>query len=119
MKDYFTDEEFLCNCDRGDKCDAPKKLDPIFRVKLNGVRLELGEPMEPTSGIRCAYWNQKKNGASDSQHLVANAADIHSRGGVYMRRLVTIAMKHGLTVGVMQGAVHLDNRPGPPILFGY
>ncbi len=118
MIDYFKDDEFLCRCLRPE-CDAPKKLDPFFRIKLNGIRLELGEPMVIDSGCRCIYWNHEKCGKADSQHLVANAVDVKSTGGDYMRRLVQISLKHGVTIGVMKGAVHLDNRPGLPLMFGY
>jgi uncharacterized protein YcbK (DUF882 family) len=120
LTDYFTDDELACKCDRGDKCEARNlRLDPFFRMKINGIRRELGEAMVITSAIRCAYWNQKVGGALDSQHPKCNAVDVKSKAGDYMRRLIVVALKHGVSIGIKRGMVHLDGRAGPPIVFGY
>lgn len=120
MKDYFTDAEFACKCDRGDKCAArDKRIDPVLRLKLNGVRLKIGESVEITSGIRCPYWNKKVGGTSGSMHLDCKAVDVKSKGGIYMRKFVKAALEAGLTIGVMKKAIHVDVRPGAEIMFGY
>lgn len=118
--DYFKAEEFLCTCDRGAKCDAPKQIDMALLLKLNGIRRELGEPMHVNSGCRCPYWNGKVGGEPGSYHLEGKAADIACPNGDYMRRLIILALKHGITgIGIKKRMIHLDVRPTAPVVFGY
>jgi hypothetical protein len=53
-------------------------------------------------------------------HLVGRAVDIRTPNGDYAYRLLAMAMKHGFTgLGVNRGTIHLDTRPGTPVLWGY
>jgi uncharacterized protein YcbK (DUF882 family) len=88
-------------------------------LKLDGLRLEFGEAMIVTSASRCAKQNARVGGKPGSFHKKGCAFDIACPDGFYMRRLVLLALKHGFTVGVAAGFIHLDTRPGPPLLFGY
>ena len=114
---FFKLEEFKCPCGRKE-CDAPA-MDMTTLLKLDGLRLELGESMQVTSGARCSFWNKRVGGADQSQHLLGRAVDISCPDGVYMRRLLLLAMKHGFSVGVKKHLIHLDTRPGVPVVFGY
>lgn len=114
---YFKPEEFQCGCGMS-KCGAPQ-MDMTLVLKLNGLRREFGEAMHLNSASRCPAWNLKCGGAKDSFHLKGMAVDVRAPNGDYMRRLIVLALKHGFTIGIMKHAVHLDTRPGPPIVFGY
>lgn len=119
MKDWYSDDDFLCKCGR-DACDAPKTIDPVLRIKLNGLCTELGEKLELNSAIRCAWKNASVGGSKGSQHMLAKAIDGKTKGGAHMLRVVNVAQKHGFTgFGIMKGAVHLDVRDGPALMFGY
>lgn len=118
--DYFKPEEFACKCDAGDQCAALKQIDMRLSLKLNGLRRELGEPIVINSGIRCEYWNEKKNGEPDSYHMKAMAVDVHCPSGTYMRRLLVLALKHNFTgIGIKKRMIHLDVRDEVAVIFGY
>lgn len=114
---FFKPEEFSCKCGRAE-CDAVP-VDMTAALKLEGLRLEFGEPMHINSACRCAFQNGAVGGKSDSQHLFGRAFDIHCPDGVYMRRLIILALKHGFSIGVKARMLHLDVRPGVPVVFGY
>lgn len=115
---FFKMEDFDCKCDRKD-CDAVP-MDMVTVMKLEGLRREFGEKMFVNSGTRCRYWNEKKNGSENSQHLLGKAVDIRCPNGGYLARLVMMAIRHGFTgIGVAKGFVHLDTRPGEVVMFGY
>lgn len=114
---FFKLSEFRCTCGRAE-CDAPA-MDMTTLLKLEGLRLEFGEPMIVNSGSRCAFQNAKVGGAEASQHMLGRAVDIHCPDGSYMRRLLLLALKHGFSIGVKKHMIHLDTRPGVPTVFGY
>lgn len=88
-------------------------------LKLDGLRLEFGEKMIVTSASRCKAHNARVGGKPHSFHLKGLAFDVHCPDGTYMRRLALLAMKHGFSVGIKANMIHLDTRPGVPLLFGY
>ncbi len=115
---FFKPEDFRCLCGRPE-CDAPAAAMPLL-MKLDGLRLELGEPIYISSGSRCRFRNEAVGGAPDSMHLRGLAADIPCPNGDYAYRLVKLGIKHGFTgIGIGKHFVHLDARPGLPTLFGY
>lgn len=121
MSKFFKPSDFACKCDRGENCTAVG-MDMGTVLKLDGLRRELNESIIITSGVRCEYWNAKKNGAENSQHLVGKAIDINTshKGGNYAARLLMLAVKHGfIGIGVSKGFIHLDTRGGDLTLFGY
>lgn len=116
--EYFSDSEFDCKCNRPD-CDA-KPMDAFALIKLDGLRRELGEPIHLSSARRCKHHNKAVGGSESSQHLEGRAFDIISPDGDYMLRVVKLALKHGFTgIGIKARMVHLDTRPGQPLMFGY
>jgi uncharacterized protein YcbK (DUF882 family) len=118
MIQFFRMTDFDCKCGRFD-CNA-KEMDMETVMKLEGLRREFGGPMSITSAARCRFQNTAVGGSKNSQHLAGRAVDIKCPDGLYMLRLVTLAMKHGFTgIGVGKGFVHLDTRPRHPVMFGY
>ncbi len=119
MISYFSDEELACKCGRP-QCDAVA-MDMETLVKLNGLRLEFGQAMTINSGRRCKWYNAQPSvkGEVRSQHLLGKAVDVHCPDGIYMRRLIQLAIKHGMSFGVKKRMVHLDTRAGDPVAFGY
>lgn len=122
---HFTRAELDCRCGRhGSK---PKKHSVVIRrrlrklaVQLEAFRREYGKPVKIVSGYRCVEHNKEVNGAVDSQHLHARAADIHvpNRGDAKMKNQREMlaaaervpAFKNG-GIGVYpNGGLHLDRR---------
>ncbi len=121
--DFFKPSELACKCDRGSECDA-KPIDMAALLKLNGLRLEFGQPMTIDSARRCLYWQQKKGTAKEpilSQHVAGKAFDIAIRNGAESTgRLMMLAIRHGFAgIGVAKGFLHLDARDGPLMVWGY
>jgi len=114
---YFSDVELACKCGRKE-CDAAP-IDMAALLALNDLRLEFNAPMTITSARRCRFWNKKQGGADDSQHLHGKAFDVFCPDGVFMRRLATLALRRGFSVGVKRRMLHLDKRDGAPVMFGY
>jgi uncharacterized protein YcbK (DUF882 family) len=106
---HFSKKEFACKCRRAE-CDA-KPMSKVFMQKLETLRLDWGIPLVPTSGARCAYWNEKKDGSPKSQHLLGNAADFWFDNTSDLLAFVELAEKHGFGgVGAGSNLVHVDNR---------
>lgn len=116
MLKFFTAEELSCRCGR---LDCTAAVDVNAANALDELRAAFGEPIVITSGARCPAHNAVVGGEKDSWHLKGKAFDVRSPDGVYMIRLVTLALRLGWSVGIKAGMVHLDRRPAPPIMFGY
>jgi len=109
----FRSEEFSCKCGRSD-CDAPE-ISRDLVLKLQAIRDAMGQPLKPTSGTRCKYWNQKIGGAENSYHLQGLAVDV-SAAGPKKFMVVMLAIRAGITgIGVGSDYIHLDLRPMPAI----
>lgn len=87
-------------------------------------RLQKFDPNIPKSGggfYRCAFFNKLIGGAEDSRHKHGSAMDVLINGWTGdIRWLMQFeAMKLGLSVGYFpaRGYIHLDLRPGRPVLF--
>ena len=85
-------------------------------VNLQGLRDDLGGPLHIVSGYRTPDHNKKVNGAKNSQHLYAKAADIaagETPRQLYNRILKLIKagkMKDG-GLGLYPSWVHYDIGP--------
>jgi len=101
----FTLKEFQCPC-----CGAVK-VNPELVRRLQKMRDKLGKPIMINSGYRCADHNKVIGGATKSQHLYGNAADI-SVVGMSAGELADFAEQFfedgGL--GRYPGHVHVDVR---------
>jgi len=86
---HFSEKEFWCRCSQCQKGDAEMGIPPggmIGSVKenikalvenvLDPLREKYGKPIVVNSGYRCPKHNLAVGGASRSQHLLGEAADI-------------------------------------------
>lgn len=67
----FDKEEFACKCGCGFD-----DINPLLVLQLQTLRDALNAPLIVTSGCRCRKHNKAVGGASHSDHLKGNAADI-------------------------------------------
>jgi hypothetical protein len=74
---YFRKEEFLCRCGR---CDMPAEVEAnivaLVENVLDPAREKFGKPIIVNSGYRCPKHNKEVGGATNSQHMEGEAADI-------------------------------------------
>jgi uncharacterized protein YcbK (DUF882 family) len=71
---YFTQKDFACHCS---KCDKSDILPNVRLVELlDGVSEYFDKPITINSGIRCPAYNKAVGGASKSEHMYGEAADI-------------------------------------------
>ena len=75
MAAHFSAAEFLCRCARPE-CDAIRDVSPDLLARLERLRERLGRPLVVTSGIRCAWQNQRVGGVDGSEHVLGRAADL-------------------------------------------
>lgn len=115
---HFSYREFDCKCPN-DCGYVGHKMDSEFLAKLERIRVLVDFPMIVTSGARCPSWNNKVGGSPKSRHKKFDAADISCIDSVKRRMLIFAAIEEGLSVGVNSKFIHLDNRPGEPIVFTY
>lgn len=108
----FTRRELECRCG----CKTPLVIQRRLRLlalDLERLRAILG-PIGIVSGYRCPARNKAVHGASQSQHLTGNAADLNVPAGkqdAYVRAALQVpAFNHG-GIGVYpNGGVHVDRR---------
>ena len=109
LSPHFLVNEFSCRCLRPE-CDAQRML-PSFMAKLEDLRLLYGQPLIPTSGERCAFWNKKIGGAPESQHLIGNAVDFHFPSFAEVKDFMVLAEKAGFNgIGYGKSKIHVDDR---------
>lgn len=89
-----------------------------FLDKLNGTRHECGFPFHVNSGVRCTSYNEEIGGYKNSYHTQGRAADIKIDNGIDRAKIVSVALKHGLSVGVYRSFIHLDNRETQVVFYG-
>ena len=71
-----------------------KNLTLLCREILEPARMELGEPVKISSGLRCRGLNQAVGGVRNSQHITGCAADIRIRTWRYRKRIFDILAKN-------------------------
>ena len=86
------------------------KMDADFLLLLDKCRGIAGVPMVITSSWRSAAKNKAVGGVKSSMHLSGRAVDIRCIDGAHRAAIMKAALSIGLTVGVMENAIHLDNR---------
>lgn len=69
--EHFSDSEFACKC-CGEVIINPRLLELLEQLRYNCG----GYPLFITSGYRCPSHNREEGGATYSQHMLGNAADI-------------------------------------------
>ena len=86
---YFNYKEFWCRCNRCQKGDTGMDIPPggmiggvtenvkaLIENVLDPLREKYGKPIRVNSGYRCPNHNLAVGGATGSQHLRGEAADI-------------------------------------------
>lgn len=78
---HFSMNEFQCRCG---KCRMPDEvmanLEALVENVLDPVRERLGKPIIVNSGFRCPIHNKTVGGATGSQHMKGEAADLRIDG---------------------------------------
>jgi zinc D-Ala-D-Ala carboxypeptidase len=111
LSDHFSRTEFRCK-GAGQPGHQPHSttVDPHLVQHLEKLRaLAGGRPLRIVSGHRCRWWNLQVKGASESRHVVGDAADIPAGYAT-----TTEAEAAGFSGIGSQGpwALHVDVRPG-------
>ena len=111
----FNSVEFDCK----DGTEVPADLMPNLRAlveQLQALRDALGEPVRVLSGYRTKSHNKAVGGASQSQHLLAKAADITVKSKSpkqlkdFIENLITDGKVKFGGIGLYAGFVHVDIR---------
>lgn len=116
----FSFIEFRCRCGECEYDGRHMNMD--FLNKLQIVRAWYALPMFPSSGSRCPKWNTVVGGVTNSQHLLTQgcrAADFPIKTGQQRATLAKLALNAGLSVGLSDNFIHLDDRGMPQIIFLY
>ena len=105
----FQLSEFECPC-----C-GENKITGALVTKLQSLRDMINMPIHITSGYRCAEYNKKIGGYSDSPHIKGKACDITANIPIWF--LAKMAKEVGFTrVGLYpnNGFIHIDlMKPSP------
>lgn len=104
-KEYpnFSKEEFDC------KHTGENNMQPEFMAILQKIRSEYGKPMTITSGFRSLkHPIEAKKPHSNGEHTTGNCADVFCNTGSDRFKLISLALKHGITrIGVAKNFLHL------------
>lgn len=95
-------------------------IDIGFVDMLDQLRYRCGFPFVITSGFRAKTHSVEAKKAKPGYHAQGIAADIRVRDGVERRTIVekAIEMRFG-GIGVADDFVHVDTRPGTPVMWTY
>lgn len=94
------------------------QMDVHFLELLDAARDFAGVPFHLLSCYRSPEYDRKKGRSGKGYHTLGRAADIKCTDGVTRRKIIRACMDCGLTVGVYQSFLHLDNRDNPVIFYG-
>lgn len=114
--EYFTREEFRCQCG-GKYCNGfPAEMSEDTVRCSDEIRRRAGIPLRVNSGLRCERWNREKGGETKSYHMTGHAVDLF--GNISPRELLAIAEevqaemllgRGGL--GLYDWGIHEDDGP--------
>lgn len=107
----FTAAEFRC------KHTGKDGMQPEFMEVLQAIRSQLGQPMQITSGYRHpSHPVEARKGHSQGEHTRGLCADIACTSSAQRYRLVSMALRCGITrIGIAKNFVHLGlGGPGLP-----
>jgi Uncharacterized protein conserved in bacteria len=111
---YFKDSDF-----KMDGQDVSDKMNADFLLKLDRCREIANFPFIINSSYRSPEKNRAIGGAPSSMHLQGRAVDVRVANSSQRWRLIQAAMALGMSVGIMENAVHIDDRGGFPVVFHY
>ena len=111
--EFFNREEFRCKCG-GLYCQGfPAEPDEQMVRYADEIRRRLGVPLSVNSGLRCKIWNQRNNGASQSQHMTGRGCDLGAPEGITPEKMASVAEEViGNTggIGTYSWGIHIDSR---------
>ena len=102
---YFVPEEFKMG-----KEIVFDKMDTTFLKLLDELRELVGEPLIVNSSYRSKFYNKAVGGSENSLHLKGKAVDLRCTNGTLRAKIVKHALNLGLSCGVYNTWVHVDNR---------
>ena len=118
MTKNFSRAEFACPC-----CGADNISTYVVNA-LQRIRDTIDKPLVITSGIRCMAHNAKIGGVKGSAHvpadlhdgegLVGHAVDIKCVDAVTRYKLLKVATKFFVRIGIGASFIHLDNDTAKP-----
>lgn len=73
---WFKEQELCCKCCGQLPPFARENMEALVCEVLDPAREKLGSPIVVNSGYRCPKHNKEVGGATNSQHLLGQAADI-------------------------------------------
>ena len=73
---FFKEQEFVCRCCGGLPPFAKENIEALVENVLDPLRERYGRPIVVNSGYRCPKHNKEVGGATNSQHMKGEAADI-------------------------------------------
>lgn len=111
---YFNESEFLM-----DGQNVFHQMNPAFLVLLDECRHIAGVSFKITSCFRSKAKNKAVGGAPNSMHIFGRAVDVVANDGPTRMKIVRAALSLGLTVGIMENAVHIDNREDQTLFHYY
>ena len=110
---YFKEDEFVMG-----RVNVFDKMNAALLSLLDQLREDVGFALKINSSYRSKEHNDSIGGAKFSKHLTGQAVDISCKSSHDRAIIVGCAIKLGLTVGVANTFVHIDNREGQ-IMFTY
>ena len=107
---HFNSDEFQCKCGKQHSNVISKEL----VNKLEKLRILYGKIIVVNSGYRCQEHNKAIGGASRSQHMLGNAADIviNPSNPENPDMVAVNAASQGLRVGLYDTFTHCDVSGG-------
>jgi len=113
----FNRSDFTCKCGCG-----LNNIQDLFIWRLQMTRTDANFPFIITSGCRCVKHNEEVGGASTSDHLSGEGADVKVSNGWQRLRIVDAALRNGIKrIGVARTFVHLGTnlKQNPEALWVY
>ena len=115
---YFAMKEFECK----DGCQMPSEVRAnivaLVEAVLDPVREKLGMPVRVNSGYRCPKHNLKVGGASSSQHMRGEAADVRPvQGSQDSQARMSDKVEAGFTVQDLARVIVANGRWDQMILY--
>ena len=94
---YFNEKEFACRCCGQLPPSMRENIVALVDNVLDPAREQFGGPVSVNSGYRCQKHNLAVGGATQSQHMKGEAADIAPMSGdtSELERLVEIIKQNG------------------------
>lgn len=104
---YFNEDEFP----RCVPACSIEQMDDRFLAVLDVARECAGIPFVLNSAYRSPDYDLSKGRTGKGYHTVGRAVDIRCLDGVSRAKIVAACLSVGLSVGIHNRFIHVDNRP--------